>query len=190
MPQTERLEAAVRLAVELHREQSRKGGEIPYATHLFAVMGLVAEAGGGEDEQIAALLHDAVEDQGGPPTLARIREEFGDAVAAIVDACSDTDEVPKPPWRPRKQAYLGQLRTAPQPVLLVAAADKLHNLRTMVFDARTLGAEVFERFSGKREGTLWFYRKLVALFAERLGGPLSEELAEALATLERLVGDG
>jgi len=188
MPLSPRYEAAVNLAMELHREQHRKGGEVPYVSHLFAVTALVAEAGGSDDEQIAALLHDAVEDQGGAPTLARIRAEFGDDVAAIVSACSDTDEAPKPPWRARKQAYIEHMRGAPRSVLLVSAADKLHNLRSTVHDARELGAAVFERFSGGHAGTLWYYRSLLAILEQRLGGPLVEELAEALSRLEALTG--
>lgn len=188
MPLSPRFEAAVTLAMELHREQHRKASTVPYVSHLFAVTALVAESGGGEDEQIAALLHDAVEDQGGAPTLARIRAEFGEHVAGIVSACSDTDQVPKPPWRARKQAYLEHLREAPRAVLLVSAADKLHNLRSTVLDARELGAAVFERFNGGHAGTLWYYRSLVELFERRLGGPLAEELGEALARLESLTG--
>ncbi|GJM20718.1 MAG: hypothetical protein DHS20C15_06330 [Planctomycetota bacterium] len=188
MPLSPRFQAAVQLTLELHRDQHRKGGELPYVTHLFAVMALVGEAGGTENEQIAALLHDAVEDQGGAPTLARLRAEFGDEVADIVAACSDTDVVPKPPWEARKRAYIEHLRTASRSVLLVSAADKLHNLRSTVFDARELGAEIFARFNGGHAGTLWYYRGLLAIFEERLGGPLVEELSEALARLETLTG--
>ena len=188
MPLSPRFEAAVLLAMELHREQHRKGGELPYITHLFAVMALVGEAGGSEDQQIAALLHDAVEDQGGAPTLARVRTEFGDRVADIVEACSDTDVIPKPPWEARKRAYIEHLRKAEPAVLLVSAADKLHNLRCTVLDAREHGAEVFERFNGGHAGTFWYYRSLLAIFEQRLGGPLVEELGEALARLETLTG--
>ncbi len=130
-PLSPRFDEAVGLAADLHRAQVRKGTNVPYLAHLLAVAALVLEQGGDEDEAIASLLHDAVEDQGGQPTLIRIRERFGERVAAIVAACSDTDQQPKPPWRERKEAYiahLGQPGLDPG-VLRVSLANKLHNLR-------------------------------------------------------------
>ena len=120
----ERYSAALELAVELHADQSRKGTSIPYIAHLLSVSGLVLEDGGTEDEAIAALLHDAVEDQGGPPTLELIEQQFGPRVAAIVSACSDTDEVPKPPWKERKEAYISHLETADDQTLRVSCAAR------------------------------------------------------------------
>jgi hypothetical protein len=111
---TERFDDAFKLASDLHHTQTRKSSEVPYLSHLMAVSGLVLENGGTEDEAIAGLLHDAVEDQGGQATLERIREAFGDVVAELVSALSDTDEIPKPPWRARKEEYLRRLETAPQ----------------------------------------------------------------------------
>ena len=152
-----RLDDAFVLARELHAGQRRKGTDIPYLGHLMAVAALVIEDGGDEDEAIAALLHDAVEDQGGPPTLVLIRGRFGTRVAAIVAACSDTDETPKPPWRARKEAYLAHLRDPdlPEGTLRVSLADKLHNARAILADLRA-GHDVFARFNAPRQDQAWY----------------------------------
>ncbi|MBA5866411.1 MAG: HD domain-containing protein [Nitrospira sp. CR1.3] len=167
---TARFEEALIFAAHLHATQTRKGTEIPYIAHLMAVAGLVITHGGNEDEAIAALLHDAVEDQGGRPTLERIRAKFGDVVAAIVDGCSDTDVIPKPPFKPRKEAYLRHLKSASQSVKLVAAADKLDNVRAIVSDIRTHGPAVWSRFNAGPEDQKWFYRGCVTALQE---GPAS-----------------
>jgi (p)ppGpp synthase/HD superfamily hydrolase len=135
----QRFQAALVQAARLHQRQVRKQSGVPYVSHLLAVCALVLEDGGSEDEAIAALLHDAVEDQGGAQTLDHIRNLFGDEVAAIVDGCSDTDQDPKPPWRERKEAYLRHLAdpATSASVLRVATADKLHNARS----ARRSGAD-------------------------------------------------
>ncbi|MGE0027237.1 MAG: HD domain-containing protein [Thermoleophilia bacterium] len=172
-----RLDDAFVLARELHAGQRRKGTDIPYLAHLMAVAALVIEDGGDEDEAVAALLHDAVEDQGGAPTLALIRERFGPRVAAIVDACSDTDEIPKPPWRQRKQTYLDHLRAPdlPDGALRVSLADKLHNARAILGDQRA-GRDVFARFNAPRDEQAWYYDALATTFAERAPGPMATEL--------------
>ncbi len=180
---------AVRLAVELHAEQARKGGSIPYLGHLLGVCGLVIDAGGSEDEAIAAVLHDAVEDQGGPPTLERIRAQFGPNVAMIVEACSDTDVTPKPPYRVRKEAYIERLKRVPQAVLRVSAADKLNNLRAIVRDYRELGEGLWARFNPDAD-QVWYYGALLAVFEERLPGPVTMELREAYDTLCELRSTG
>jgi hypothetical protein len=161
-----RYDRALALARHLHRDQVRKGTGIPYMSHLMAVSSLVLDDGGSEDEAIAALLHDAVEDQGGKDTLRLIGHQFGVHVAAIVDACSDTDVVPKPPWRARKEAYVAHLSDTqlPDGTLRVSLADKLHNARAILFDMRA-GADVFSRFSASREETLWYYDALATTFA-------------------------
>ena len=189
----ERFDRALALASELHRRHWRKGTTIPYVAHLLGVASLVLEHGGDEDEAAAALLHDAVEDQGGAPTLARIRAELGDAVADTVSAVSDTDVTPKPPWRERKERYLAHLRDASASARLVSAADKLHNARAIVLDLRVLGATLWDRFAGGRDGTLWYYRSLVeAMRAPRTssgGGPpaaLLDELGRTVGEMERL----
>src|SRR6185503_9823772 len=128
---SQRFESALVFAARLHGRQLRKGTCVPYVSHLLAVASLVLEDGGDEDEAIAALLHDAVEDQGGLPTLDRIRAEFGARVADIVLGCTDADSLPKPPWRERKERHLSHLRTAPDGVRRVSAADTLHNARAI-----------------------------------------------------------
>ena len=115
-----RFHDAVAYAVQLHANQVRKGTDIPYVSHLLGVAGLAMEYGATEDEAIGALLHDAVEDQGGKPTLEEIRRRFGDNVAAIVEGCTDTDVQPKPPWRKRKEAYIDHVRHASPSVCLVS----------------------------------------------------------------------
>ncbi|HEY7150521.1 MAG TPA: HD domain-containing protein [Solirubrobacterales bacterium] len=184
----ERFTRALDLAFELHRGQTRKGSGIPYFGHLLGVTSLVIETGGTEDQAIAALLHDAVEDQGGLPTLERIRAEFGDPVAAIVEECSDSVGDPKPPWRERKEAYLERLESSPEASLHVSLADKLHNIRTILVDYREVGEELWTRFNAGRDEVLWYYRSLAATFARRRAGGLATELAEELAELERLIG--
>src|SRR5829696_6570189 len=124
----------------------RKGTNIPYVTHLLAVAAIVGENGGTEDEVIAALLHDAVEDQGGAATRDEIRRRFGDSVTTIVEGTSDTDVVPKPPWRERKQSYINHVGEAPRSVRLVSAADKLHNARSILVDLRAEGEAAWRRF--------------------------------------------
>jgi len=185
-----RFEEALPYAAQLHRDQVRKGTGVPYVSHLLAVAGIVLEHGGNEDEAIAALLHDAVEDQGGAPTLHAIRQRFGDTVAAIVEGCTDTDEMPKPPWRPRKEAYIAHVASASPSVRLVSAADKLHNARTILADYRRHGDAVWDRFSGGKDGTLWYYRALVEAYRPHGVTPLVGELERVVGELERLAGRG
>jgi (p)ppGpp synthase/HD superfamily hydrolase len=173
---------AVRLAVELQSEQARKGSTIPYLGHLLGVCGLVIDAGGSEDEAIAAVLHDAVEDQGGEPTLDIIRARFGENVAAIVGACSDTDKMPKPPWRARKEEYIEHLKTASESALRVSVADKLNNLRAIVRDYGQMGEALWERFNPDGD-QVWYYGALLRVFQERLPGPVTEELRQAYNAL-------
>ncbi len=182
---------AVSEARRLHDGQGRKGTAVPYLAHLLAVTALVLEDGGTEDEAIGALLHDAAEDAGGEPRLEAIREQFGDAVAAIVAGCSDTFEEPKPPWRERKQAYLDHLVEpgVSESVLRVSLADKLHNAGALLRDYRTSGERVFERFKTRSAADqLWYYRSLAGIYRERLPGPMAEELARVVAELESAVG--
>jgi len=163
-------------AESYHHEQKRKGGDIPYVSHLLSVCSLVLEAGGTETEAIAALLHDAVEDAGGPPVLAAILRDYGPEVAAIVEHCSDAAPERgerKAPWMQRKQDYIERLRTADASTLLVSAADKLHNLRTIQADCER-GEPVFERFSApadKRANTLWYYQSLFDIYADPAAAP-------------------
>ena len=184
MPYTERFEDALAYAACLHRDQTRKGTGVPYVTHLLAVAAIVGENGGTEDEVIAALLHDAPEDAGGEARLSEIRDRYGDGVADIVAGCTDTYEDPKPPWRARKEAYIGHLAGAPEPVRLVSAADKLHNARSVLADYRAVGEGLWGRFNGGRDGTLWYYRAVAdALSGD---GPVADELERVVTELEHL----
>ena len=180
-----RLHAALDYAAEAHQAQARKGTSIPYLSHVLGVAGLVLEHGGDEDQAIAGLLHDVLEDCGAEHATP-IRDQFGERVLQIVLACTDgTPDASgqKAPWRERKEAYLAHLKTAPTDALLVSACDKLHNGRAIATDLAS-GEDVFARFTGGREGTFWYYRSLAEIFAMRLGAerPLVLELH---ATLQR-----
>jgi GTP pyrophosphokinase len=181
-----RFDDALAYASQLHRDQLKKGTNIPYVSHLLAVTAIVLEHGGTEDEAIAALLHDAVEDQGGSETREAIRKRFGDNVAAIVDGCSDADTLPKPPWDERKRAYVAHVVNAPRSVRLVSAADKLHNARAILADYRQHGEALWKRFNGGPDGTLWYYRALTDAFRSVESNSLTEELDRTVAALERM----
>ncbi|MBF2002332.1 MAG: bifunctional (p)ppGpp synthetase/guanosine-3',5'-bis(diphosphate) 3'-pyrophosphohydrolase [Synechococcales cyanobacterium M58_A2018_015] len=188
---SDRFTEALQYATELHATQVRKGSGVPYIAHLLGVTSLALEYGATEAEAIAALLHDAVEDQGGAATRAAIRQRFGDTVIAIVDGCTDAETTPKPPWRERKQQFLDSLPTASASVRLVSACDKLHNARAILQDYRRLGDTIWERFKGGKEGTLWYYRSLVRVFREIESTPVLEllidELERTVHELEQLV---
>jgi (p)ppGpp synthase/HD superfamily hydrolase len=187
MAYSHRFEDALVLAHQLHADQIRKGTTIPYISHLLAVTAIVIENGGTEDEAIAALLHDAVEDAGGDPIRQIIRDRFGDKVLDIVEGCTDTDQTPKPPWRARKEVYLAHLSGASAPVLLVSLADKVHNARSLLRDLRNEGDKVWPRFTGGRDGTLWYYRALVEAFRARgQFTPLVDELYRVVSEIEHL----
>jgi (p)ppGpp synthase/HD superfamily hydrolase len=186
MPYGEKFERALLFAARLHKDQVRKGTSTPYITHLLAVASMVGENGGTEDEVVAALLHDAPEDQGGEARLRDIRDQFGDGVAEIVDGCTDTYETPKPPWRERKERYLVHLAGASESVRLVSSADKLHNARTVLSDYKLLGDDLWTRFNGRKEGTLWYYRAIVGTLQG--DGPIVEELDRVVTELESISG--
>lgn len=192
MELTRRFSDAIDTVLRLHGTQKRKIRGTPYVAHLLGVAGLALEHGATEDEAIAALLHDAVEDQGGASTREEIRRQFGDEVVAIVDGCSDTDETPKPPWKKRKEDYIRHVKSASPSVILVSASDKVHNVRSLLAEYRRLGEATWEHFRGGREGTLWYYRALVAAYREvqlpTLTGELVDELDLLVTELERLAG--
>ena len=187
-PLSERFIRALNYAARLHVHQTRKGKDRPYVGHLLGVASIVIEHGGDEDAAIAALLHDAVEDQGGLPRLVEIRKKFGPRVAHIVDGCTDAWDTPKPPWLERKKQYIARVRNEPADVRLVSAADKLSNAREILGDLRLHGDAVFDRFQGKKDGTLWYYRELVKAFREAGTTPLVEELDRVVTELEFLSG--
>jgi (p)ppGpp synthase/HD superfamily hydrolase len=184
-----RLQKAFRYAAEKHAGQTRKQTAVPYLSHLMAVTSLVLEAGGDEDMAIAALLHDVVEDCGGAPRLREVRKLFGQRVAKIVEGCTDSFSDPKLPWIVRKNEYLERLRHEDEETRLVSASDKLHNVRTVIADHRTDGEKIWRRFSGKRDGTLWYYRALNQEFQRgRKKNRTTRELGIAVAELNRIVG--
>ena len=172
-----------------HHNQVRKGGDIPYVGHLLTVAGLVINDGGSEAQAIAALLHDAVEDQGGAPTLEEIRSNFGGDVARIVDECSDTVEEPKPPWTERKKAYIAHLAKVGEDTLLVSVADKLDNARSMLRDYHTHGPALWERFNRKNpRDHLWYFSELLKAFRARgLTSWMVDELDRVVTELGRRV---
>jgi len=185
-----RFNEAFLFAAEKHASQTRKKTDVPYISHLMSVASLVLEAGGGEDEGVAALLHDVVEDCGGHPVLEEIRERFGDRVANIVEGCTDAYTIPKPPWKQRKLDYLEVLRRADEDVRLVSAADKLHNVRSILADYRREGDSVWERFSGRRDGTLWYYRAVLDVLRQGQANRLVDELERVVTELETLATKG
>ena len=184
---------AVDYAREAHGSQVRKGSALPYIHHPLAVSSLVLEYGGDEDQAIAALLHDVVEDCGAFHE-EQIRRQFGPRVARMVMACTDgtreskaaatTPELKRADWQHRKHAYLAALRDEPDEVLLVSGCDKLHNARAIAADLRRpdVGASVFARFTGGREGTLWYYGELARIFSAR-SQPMAPALTEAVAAM-------
>lgn len=184
---TDRIAKALALAVEAHNGQTRKGTQIPYLAHPMGVASIALEHGADEDQAMAALLHDAVED-GGPQYAAQIRLQFGDRVANIVAGC--TDGVPdatgkKEDWRPRKERYIAHLKDATDDVLLVSGSDKLHNARAIVEDLLRIGPAVFDRFTAPKGQTLWYYETLADIFTER-GTPMAKSLADTVQRMKQL----
>lgn len=185
-----RFQRAFVFAAEKHAGQTRKASTIPYLAHLMGVTSLVLEFGGDEDLAIAALLHDVVEDCGGAPMLKEVRRRFGSRVAKVVEGCTDSDTIPKPPWRERKETYIRHLKTADADTRLVSAADKLNNVRSILSDYREVGESIWSRFNGGRDGTLWYYRALVEEFLRRRPNRLIRELEIAVRELEANASSG
>jgi (p)ppGpp synthase/HD superfamily hydrolase len=178
---TNRFDDAFVYAHQLHRAQLRKDSRIPYISHLMSVAALVVENEGDENQAIAALLHDAVEDQGGEAALLMIRQRFGDDVASIVRDCTDTLPGAKLSWRARKEKYLECLHLKPTRSLLVSLAGKTHNAETILQDYHELGANaLWARFSEGFAGARWYYQNLVAIFSEKMSGPLADRFARAV----------
>ena len=188
----ESFEAALGFATRLHARQVRKETDIPYISHLISVAGIVLEHGGSRDQAIAALLHDSLEDQaesypGGANALRKeISGRFGAAVLEVVEGCTDATVIPKPPWRTRKEAYLQHLATAKDSIRLVSCADKLHNARAILNDLRIAGNALWSRFTGGKEGSLWYYRSLADEFLRRGPDGLAAELNRTVEEMERL----
>jgi (p)ppGpp synthase/HD superfamily hydrolase len=185
-----RFEEALVYATRLHARQKKKGTDVPYIAHLLGVASIVLTAGGDEDMAIAALLHDAVEDQGGLPRLYELEQKFGKRVASLVDACTDSYTLPqerKPDWRSRKDLYLRKIAEEGPDARLVSTADKLHNARQILSDYREHGDQVWLRFTAGRDGQLWYYRELVKAFRTAGGNNLLDELDRVVTELENLV---
>jgi (p)ppGpp synthase/HD superfamily hydrolase len=178
---------ALEAAAVMFADKKRKGCDIPYISHLLAACAISLENGATEDEAIAALFHDAIEDIEDKSKVRALVGLFGPEVLRIVEACSDTDKVPKPPWRERKEAYLARLLEEDRSVLLVSAADKLHNARSIAADLRQHGAAVWERFNAPLKEQLWYYRELVGLYRKRLTDrpALVDELERAVSDMEK-----
>ena len=180
---------ALEMALKLHGEQLRKGTDIPYISHLLATCALVLENGGGENQAIASLLHDAAEDQGSKETLDIIEKQFGPEVSQLVFDCSDTLTTPKPPWKERKENYLNKLERIQASSRLVSLADKVHNARSILFDYRSNGDMLWDRFSADKMSILWYYNALHARF-KKIDEPahrrLLDELTFTLQELNRL----
>lgn len=183
---TSRFIQALEFAFQLHIDQHRKGTDIPYFSHLMAVASLVCEDGGDEDQTIAAILHDTVEDHGGYETLEKIHQLFGERVADIVAACTDSFTLPKPPWAQRKRDYLNHLKGASPEARRVSLADKLHNARSILRDLECMGNSVWSRFNGGKEGTLWYYRELADIFDEEQDGYMATALKRVVRQIEEI----
>jgi len=187
MKVSRRFENALVYATRIHGGQLRKKTRIPYIAHILGVTAIAMEYGANETEAIAALLHDAVEDCGGEKRLRDIEKKFGKGVAKIVDGCTDTYEKPKPAWLERKKNYVAHLKDSDSSTRLVSASDKLHNTRAILAELRRHGLQVFERFSGKKDGTLWYYRALVTAFREhRDHADLVDEVDRVVTQIEKL----
>lgn len=180
---TQKFESALIYATRLHANQRRKVGDIPYVAHLLAVAALVLDDGGSENEAIAALLHDAVEDQGGLSTRMTIRREFGEEVVAIVDGCTEFCGTPKPPWAERKARYIEQIRMGSASVRRVSLADKLHNIRSLVMAWETQGEAVWQHFNAGRANILAFYQALLQVYQQADAGPMAAELERWIQVL-------
>lgn len=182
---TSRFALALSFANAIHSNQLRKDGAIPYVSHLMAVSASVLEYGGGETEAVAALLHDSVEDCGGPPMLEVVRAMFGDDVALIVESCSETYEGPMSEWRPRKESYIAHLRGASPAVKLVAGCDKLHNLNSMVKDLRNNPpADYWKRFSAGADEQSWFFRDCLDALSD---SPVAPDLKRSYLELASIL---
>jgi (p)ppGpp synthase/HD superfamily hydrolase len=183
-----RFDDAFGYAREVHAAQTRKGSGAPYLGHLMGVASIVLDDGGGEDEAIAALLHDAAEDHGGRVRLQDILTRFGEPVARIVEDCTDSWETPKRPWMERKLAYVDHARRLPAPSLRVSAADKVHNAYAILRDLRNSGERVWDRFNAGPDDVMAYYAGLVRSYNEAGGGRLVDELERIVRGIEREMG--
>lgn len=185
---TARFDDALKYAHDIHRDQVRKGTQSPFISHLMGVASIVLDDGGGEDEAIGALLHDAAEDQGGRPRLEEIRTRFGDAVAKIVEDCTDSWQTPKRAWIDRKREYVEHAGSLAPASLRVSSADKVHNAYAILRDLRNSGDQVWERFNAPADDVVAYYESLVKAFRHAGGGRLVDELDRIVRGIQREMG--
>jgi (p)ppGpp synthase/HD superfamily hydrolase len=179
-----KFEEALILANRIHADQTRKDSGAPYLSHILGVTALVLEDGGTEEEAIAALLHDAAEDHGGEEMLSTIREKFGEKLEQIVRECSDTLEMPKPPWKGRKEQHLDELKTALPETIRVMLADKVYNARNLQRSLEKSGPQTWDNFKGGREGTLWYFRQMHTLLSQFCSGYMIDEFSRLIDLIE------
>lgn len=189
-----KLALAFDFAAREHQHQLRKSTQIPYLSHLMSVAALALENGGDEEQAIAGLLHDVIEDAEPSSRIPYIRSEiyklFGSRVLNIVESCTDgepDEQGIKPPWKPRKEAYLKRLETKDIDTLLVSCCDKLHNAKSILLDLENIGVSVFDRFTASREETIWYYRALSEIFLRKLKKSKGEVAARQLHATVKLM---
>lgn len=186
MKLTEKFETALIYATRLHANQYRKVSNTPYISHLLSVAALVLEAGGTEEEAIAGLLHDSIEDQGGKQTREEIRQLFGEQIVTIIDGCTECDTHPKPPWQERKNKYLENIRQASPSIQKVSLADKLHNARSLLSDWQQHGDIIWQQFKAGKTSTLWFYQQLLQVYQANGSSAMVEEFAHIVHNLHQM----
>lgn len=189
MKLTDRFVQALEYSFYLHKDQTRKVTNVPYMSHLLSVSALVIENNGTEDEAIAALLHDAVEDQGGLKILEEIKSKFGQNIGCIVEECSDSftaKDEEKLDWKQRKIAYISKVEKMSKSALLVNYADKIHNLRSILRDHRLLGKDIWTVFKSSKLDMIWLYRSLIAEYRKHESHVLVDELEELVNQIEKL----
>ena len=180
-----RVGEALKLAADAFAPIERKGSGVPYVTHLLAVAALVGENGGDEEQLIAAVLHDYLEDVEGADA-GDLEARFGSRVRRLVEDLSDATSRPKPPWRARKEAYIASLRGKPPELKLISSADKLHNAERILRDHEVVGAAIWDRFTATRDESLWYYRSIVEALGEGWGHPLLERLRRVVDRLHEI----
>jgi (p)ppGpp synthase/HD superfamily hydrolase len=173
-------------ATNLHSKQTRKGSDTPFIAHLLCVSALILEDGGSEDEAIAGLLHDAVEDQGGLIRLEEIKTKFGYTVAGIILECSESHTHPKPPWKDRKKASISKMNNVSDSAIRVILADKIHNARSIIHEYNKHGEKFWDSFKAGKEGTVWYYKEILSVLKKRTSSILLDELSQLVLTIENL----
>jgi (p)ppGpp synthase/HD superfamily hydrolase len=188
-----RMIEALELAIKLHGHDTRKKCKVPYLAHVLNVCALVIQDGGDEDEAVAALLHDALEDKPEEINEEDINASFGRKVADIVRLCSDTERDfkggEKGPWRERKERYLNEVKQHDPALLRVTVADKIDNARAIIFDHKHVGDAIWTHFKAGKEDQIWYYSEAMRVYREvGFSGPLLEELDALVEELKLIAG--